>query len=90
MGVWLARRLGSTSGGVAVEVADGRGVVWRSSLSGRRSHLVAVLPAVMAVEAILAGRQPLTGLVPVNRQVPASELIDGLRALGTEVLLGAP
>ncbi|HEV3234479.1 MAG TPA: hypothetical protein VG329_08020 [Candidatus Dormibacteraeota bacterium] len=91
MGVWLARRLGSSMGGVGVEVAGGGGEVWRSSLTARRrSYLVAVLPAVLAVEAIVAGRQPLTGLVPVNRQVPAVQLIDGLRALDIEVVLGAP
>ncbi|MGB2940383.1 MAG: hypothetical protein WBD38_08820, partial [Candidatus Dormiibacterota bacterium] len=72
IGVWLARRLGSSTGGVAVEVGGGGGEVWCSSLTARRrSYLVAVLPAVLAVEAIAVGRQPLTGLVPVNRQVPA-------------------
>ncbi|MDP9326565.1 MAG: hypothetical protein M3O87_08560 [Candidatus Dormibacteraeota bacterium] len=91
MGVRLARRLGSTTGGVAVEVTDGGEELWRCSLTARRrSYLVAVLPAALAVEAIVAGRQPLSGLVPVNQQVPATELIDGLRDVGTEVVLGAP
>jgi hypothetical protein len=84
-GVWAARRLGSRQGGLVIEVRGRDGEVRYCSLtSGARSYLVAVLPAVLAVEAILAGRVPL-GLVPANRQVPARELFAAMRASGIVV-----
>ncbi len=86
VGVAVARRLGAHAGGVAVEVTGADGGVWRCTLTAeRRSYLVAVLPAVMAIEAILGGGFGLTGLIPVNRHVAAAGLTEGLRRLGVEV-----
>jgi saccharopine dehydrogenase-like protein len=83
-GLLLARLLGSTSGGMRIEV-EGSGMIFAAVLSARRgSYLTAVTPAVLAARAIVEGRYGEQGLVPPDRHVDSDELIGDLRERGVE------
>lgn len=89
-GLPLARRLGSSSGGMAVEIEDGRGATVRCTLVSReRSYLTAIAPAILAARAIAEGRFADRGLVPHDRHVDPHELIEYLRGVGVECHGGA-
>jgi hypothetical protein len=77
----LARRVGSRAGafGVEVEGASGR----RRGLAlvaAAGSHVVAVLPAAMAVRDLALGRYAPAGVVPADRHVDPAELLAALAA----------
>lgn len=83
VGPAVARRLGATAGGFGVEVEAPDGGVVRRVLSGiAQSYLIAVAPAVLAVRALAAGRFDREGLVPVDRQADADELVRYLATAG--------
>ena len=89
--MFLARRFGSTAGGMLFEMEDESGAVTQARVfAARRSYLAAVAPAVLAIRAIASGRFPEKGLVPHDRHVDPDELIAYLRRLGIECNLSGP
>jgi hypothetical protein len=83
VGLILAKRFGSAAGSFGVRVEDGRGWAVHCLLSGpQRSYLIAVAPAMLAVRALTAGRLSSSGLIPVDRQIDALDLLDYLGRRG--------
>jgi hypothetical protein len=82
----LARQIGSRAGGYVVEVVadDGR-VATTALVAQRRSHLVAVLPATLAVKALAGGNSPPPGVVPPDRHCDPDELFAELGKLGIDI-----
>jgi hypothetical protein len=80
---WIARRLGSSAGGIGyeIEAADGRIERWALAAVGN-SHVVAVAPAVLAARAIVEDRFSGTGLIPPDRHVEPAELFALLKHEG--------
>ena len=86
----LARRLGGASGGLAYEVEDAQGTVRHVTLHGGQSaYLAAVLPAVLAVRAMVEGRFEPTGIVPPHRHLCVRELVGALEETGIHILAEA-
>jgi hypothetical protein len=86
-GTSLARLLGSSAGGMLVEVESADGSVSQVRiLARRRSYLAAVAPAILAASDFAADRGPARGFVPHDRHVDPSALIRLLRECGIEVL----
>jgi hypothetical protein len=84
-GAPLARLLGSTAGGMLVDI-EGDGRRYRATLfAPRRSYLIALAPLVLATRAIAEERFTACGLVRHDRQVDPKELTDYLRDLGIEI-----
>lgn len=82
----LVRRLGGTHGGFGCEVEDADGAIVRSVLTAPRdSHLLAVIPAVIAVRALAAGRVLHDGILAPHQQIDATELLDELRRRGFDL-----
>jgi hypothetical protein len=85
-GAAVARLLGSTAGGMLVEIEGANGSVTEARVHARRrSYLAAVAPAVVAATDLASGRGPGPGLVPHDRQVDPARLLAYLRNLGIEV-----
>ena len=85
-GTWLARRFGSSAGGIGYEVEDGNGRVARYSMvSVANSFLTAVAPAVLATRAIADGRFPYRGLISPDRHVMPIELFAFLSERGIDL-----
>jgi hypothetical protein len=83
VGALVGRRLGSDRGGLVVEVRYGDGTVQVHWLfADRRSFMVAVLPAVLALEAIIGDDPSAPGVVPHDRHVQPSLLFKALRREG--------
>lgn len=83
----LARLFGSKTGCLGVAVADADGRAARATLvPGDRGHRMAVTPAVLAVEAIVAGAFAHRGLVPPHAQVEPEALWRILRELRVELV----
>jgi hypothetical protein len=81
----LARLIGGSSGGLAVEV-EGDGEVVRLALtSARDAYLAAVAPAALAIRALAEDRFEGRGVIPPDRQVDADELLAYLESLGIEL-----
>jgi len=82
----LVRRLGGTRGGFGCEVEDADGRAVRLVLTAPRdAYRLAVVPAVLAVRALAAGRVPHTGLLAPHQQIDATELLDELRRCGFDL-----
>jgi hypothetical protein len=82
----LVRRLGGTRGGYGCEVEDARGRTVRLVLAaGRDAYRLAVIPAVLAVRALAAGRVQHTGVLSPHQQVNAVELLRELRRCGFDL-----
>jgi len=82
----LVRRLGGTHGGYGCEVEGADGTVVRLVLTAPRdSYRLAVIPAVLAVRALAAGRVPHTGILSPHEQVDADELLGELRRRGFDL-----
>jgi hypothetical protein len=82
-GTWLARKLGSTTGGVGYEIVDANDRIVRWAITSREnSYVVAVAPAVLAARAIVQQRFPHQGVVPPNRHVDPDELREFFHANG--------
>jgi hypothetical protein len=75
LGTWLARKFGSSAGGIGYEIedADGRIMRW-VIMSAENSYVVAVAPAVLAARAVFENRFAYSGLVPADRHVAPAEL----------------
>ena len=80
----IARRLGSTKGVVRVEVAS---LLHKrmQKFAGRKSYMIAVLPAILAATSIANGKFPHRGLVPPTQHVDRIELFEAIRAEGIEI-----
>lgn len=82
----LARRLGGAHGGFGCEVEDADGAIVRLMLTAPRdSHLLAVIPAVIAVRALAAGRASHAGILAPHQQIDAADLLDELRRRGFDL-----
>lgn len=82
----LVRKLGGASGGFGCEVEDASGLIVRLVVTAERdSYRLAIIPAVLAVRALAAGRVPHTGVLAPHQQVDADELLDELRRCGFEL-----
>jgi hypothetical protein len=82
----LARRLGGAHGGFGCEVEDADGHIARRVLTAPRdAYRLAVIPAVLAVRALAAGRVPHTGILAPHEQIDAAELLVELRWCGFDL-----
>ncbi|HEY0151898.1 MAG TPA: saccharopine dehydrogenase NADP-binding domain-containing protein [Longimicrobium sp.] len=82
----LVRLLGREHGGFGCEVEDASGAIVRLVLTAPRdAYRLAVIPAVLAVRAIVEGRMDGAGVIPPHAQVDAGELLEALRAGGFEL-----
>jgi saccharopine dehydrogenase-like NADP-dependent oxidoreductase len=79
----LARRLGRRDGCLAVEVQATKGSLARQAVyCPDHGYRLAVLPAVLAAQAIVEGRQPAAGLITPQRQIDPAELSRAIREAG--------
>lgn len=84
-GLALARRLGSRTGCLAVEVEERNGSLRRSALvPSDHGYLIAVIPAAMAALDLAADRFHTRGLVPPDLHVDPQELLARLREAGVQ------
>jgi hypothetical protein len=77
--------LGTTRGGVLVEVSGRRGT---AALCVHRATDAQVIPAILpalAVERILAGERPAPGIVPLHGWIAPERFVAALRERGVEV-----
>jgi hypothetical protein len=82
----FVRRMGGAHGGYGCEVEDASGRTVRLVLTAERAaYRLAVIPAVLAVRALSAGRVPHTGVLAPHQQVDADELLAELRRCGFEL-----
>ena len=80
----IARRIGPASGILGYEVSST--LRHRQQVfTGERSHMLAVLPAILAATAIAGGRFPHRGLVPPDKHVEAGEFFDFVRREGITI-----
>jgi hypothetical protein len=87
LGLSIARRIGGRIGCLAYRIEDRAGRRARLGLIGPdRSYLTPVAPMVLAAKRIAAGRFEPLGLVPVDQQVEAVELIEYLATLGVQLV----
>jgi hypothetical protein len=83
----LVRRMAGSTGGFGCEVEDADGRTVRLVLTAPRdAYRLAVIPAVLAVRAILAGRVAHVGVLAPHQQIDATELLDVLRRYGFELI----
>ena len=82
-GTWLARKLGSSAGGIGYEIEGDNGRLARCAITGgTNSFLVAVAPAVLATKAIALDQFPNRGLVLPDQHATREELLAFLEASG--------
>jgi hypothetical protein len=82
----LVRRLGGAHGGFGCEVEDAVGnAVQMALVAPRDAYRLAVIPAVLAVRALAAGRVPHTGILAPHQQIDAVELLEALRRCGFDL-----
>jgi len=82
----LARRVGGAHGGYGCEVEGVRAATARLVIAaGRDAYRLAVIPAVLAVRALAAGRVAHSGVLAPHQQVDADELLGELRRCGFEL-----
>jgi hypothetical protein len=87
LGTWLARRFGSTIGGVAYEIENENGQVARYALVAElNSYLIAVAPAVLAVQKMANDQFNERGLVLPDRYAELSEILEFLNFAGVKLL----
>jgi hypothetical protein len=87
LGLALARRFGSPTGGLAFEIEDVNGQVARYALSSlHHGYYTPVAPAVLAAQAIAEGRFAPRGLVPPNQYVDAEALLGYLDQAGVKTV----
>jgi hypothetical protein len=86
IGAAIARRVGTSAGGIGCEIEDAAGRVVRYAISApRNSYLTAVAPAVLAACAIAEDHFPERGLIMPDRYCEAAKLFAFLRAAGIDV-----
>jgi hypothetical protein len=81
----IAKRIGPKHGILAYEIVTTGGQK-HQFFSGENTHLVAVLPAVMAALSIAAGRFPHRGVVPPTQHVAADALFVAMWKEGIAVM----
>jgi hypothetical protein len=87
LGTWLARRFGSTVGGVAYEIEDENGQVSRYALVAEsNSYLIAVAPAVLAVQKMANEQFTERGLVLPDRYAELPEILKFLNFAGVTLI----
>jgi len=85
-GTWLAKKIGSSAGGIGYEIDAADGSIARYAIvAAESSYLVAVAPAVLAARAIARKEFAGDGLVPPNRHVDSGELFTYLAENGIEL-----
>ena len=82
----LAKKAGPKAGALAYEIAASGGAQKHQVFSGENVHLVAVLPAVMAAQSIVAAKFPHRGVVPPAQHVVAEALFDAMFREGIAVV----
>jgi hypothetical protein len=83
IGTALARRLGTSAGGIGYEIEDPVGRVVRYAVCAtQNSYLTAVAPAILATQAIAEERFPARGLIIPDRHAEPDALLDFLRGAG--------
>ncbi len=83
MGAWLARKFGSSVGGIGYEIEGCHGRVSRHAIvSAENSFVAAVAPAVLAARSIGRGEFNDEGLVLPNRHVAPATLFEYLAERG--------
>ncbi|HKN47673.1 MAG TPA: hypothetical protein VJ144_06855, partial [Candidatus Polarisedimenticolia bacterium] len=86
---WIARLLGHSAGGMAIEIEDRAGHLASPALVAEgRSYLTAVAPAALAARALAEDRFGEHGLVPHDRHVVPGELLEALRRRGIHCVRG--
>jgi hypothetical protein len=83
VGAWLARKFGSSAGGIGYEIEGPDGRVSRHAIvSAENSFLAAVAPAVLAARSIAKGEFSNQGLVLPDRHVAPATLFEYLAERG--------
>ena len=86
-GTSLARRFGSTVGGMAYEVEGENGHVARFAIVAKlNSYLVAIAPAVLAVQKMANDQFTERGLVLPDRYADPFEILRFLNSAGVELV----
>jgi hypothetical protein len=86
VGTRIARRIGSSAGGIGYEIQDaGGGIARYAIVSEKNSFIAAVAPAVLAAQAIAEDRFPCRGLVLPDRHVEPNELFAFLQSAGIAI-----
>ncbi len=83
----LAQRIGRSSGVLAYELASTIGFKYRIFI-GKRSYMLAVLPAILAAQAIAEGRFASRGVVSPTEHVDPTQLFDAVRKEGIATTAG--
>ena len=80
----IARTIGRSEGVVRFEVST---MIRRKdeTFRGRKSYMLAVLPAIQAATAIAAGRFPQRGIVPPTEHVDAAHLLAAITKEGITI-----
>jgi hypothetical protein len=90
LGRRIARRLGPKASCLAIEVEDADGRLFRLALyCPDRGYRLAVLPAALAVQALVMGGSLQPGVVPPDQQVGDVELRAALESVGARLLAAA-
>ena len=83
----IARKIGNARGIVRYEIAST--LRHRTqSFTGERSYTIAVLPAILAAQAIAAGQFPHRAIVPPTAHVDPASLFEAIRAEGIDIRAG--
>jgi hypothetical protein len=83
VGAWLARKFGSSAGGIGYEIEGSDGRLSRHAIvSAENSFVAAVAPAVLAARSIAMGEFSDKGLVLPNRHVSPATLFEYLAERG--------
>jgi NAD(P)-dependent dehydrogenase (short-subunit alcohol dehydrogenase family) len=83
IGAWLARKFGSSAGGLGYELVGADGRVSRHAIvAAENSFVVAVAPAVLAAKMIATDEFGDHGLIAPNRHVPPAKLFAFLAERG--------
>jgi hypothetical protein len=80
----IARKIGGVRGMVRFEISS----TLRNrtqTFSGERSYMIAVLPAIMAANAIAAGQFPYRAIVPPTAHVDPEKLFEAIRGEGIDI-----
>jgi hypothetical protein len=83
----IAHRIGPSNGALAYELASTIGYKYRI-FTGAKSYMLAVLPAILAAQAIAEGRLTRRGLVPPTEHVDPGQLFDAARKEGVTMIAG--
>ena len=83
----VARVIGARTGVLAYELASAIGFKYRIFI-GKKSYMLAVIPAIQAAQAIVEGRFSRRGLLPPTEHVEPNALFDAVRSQGITMIAG--